>query len=82
MRRILRLAATAAVALGAAACGEADPFDRQAVDGTVTLDGQPLESGLITLSPDDGTDPVVSGVIEQGAFAIRAPEARRSGRTR
>ncbi len=36
-------------------CGGGDGLDRQAVTGTVTLDGQPLATGLITFDPASAT---------------------------
>ena len=54
----------------AAGCGGTNPLDRKALDGDVTLDGQPLARGSIEFVPTDG-GPVSSGaVIRQGKFAI------------
>ena len=45
------------------------------VEGTVTLDGQPLEYGSISLKPESGETNAVGGVIEDGKFTIeKVPE--------
>ncbi|WP_169976909.1 hypothetical protein [Tautonia rosea] len=44
-----------ALTISVAGCGGGDGLDRQAVTGTVTLDGQPLETGLITFDPASAT---------------------------
>ena len=64
----------------AAAAGCAAPEDnlpRQAVSGKVTLDGKPLESGMISFAPsgDGGAGPVsVGAVIREGSYAIARAE--------
>jgi hypothetical protein len=52
-------------------CDSGDGLNRQAISGTVTLDGQPLSSGNILFEPrtnESGT--AVGARIQQGAFAI------------
>jgi hypothetical protein len=47
--------------------------DRQALEGTVTLDGQPLPQGTIRFIPQPGTGgPSAGGEIRDGAFSIDA----------
>jgi hypothetical protein len=47
---------------------------RLALEGAVTLDGQPLDKGFITFRPQPGTPgPTAGGPIEGGRFSI-APE--------
>ena len=47
--------------------------DRQALEGTVTLDGAPLAEGSITLRPLPGTrGPTAGGKINEGKFLISA----------
>jgi len=54
-------------------CGCADS-QRQPVEGTVTFDGSPLESGTIMFIPEQGTSgPTAGARIENGKFSI-APE--------
>ena len=54
-------------------CGPNDGLCQ--VDGTVTLDGQPLESGRINMGPMVGNPgTAVGGDIINGAFSIRASE--------
>ena len=44
---------------------------RQSIDGTVTLDGQPLEKGTITFIPQSGTQgPTAGAEIADGRYAI------------
>jgi hypothetical protein len=40
------------------------------LSGKVTLDGQPLESGSVTFSPEDGQGQPVGGGIEEGEFTV------------
>ncbi len=42
-----------------------------AVSGTVTLDGQPIEKGTIEFMPVDGKGPTAAAVIEEGAYRAR-----------
>lgn len=47
---------------------------RQAIEGTVTLDGQPLAEGYLRLRPEPGTaSPAAGAPVKDGAYAI-APE--------
>lgn len=69
MRAILLLAALALVAGG---CGKSGPKTYD-VTGTVTYDGQPLESGSIAFAP---TDPEMQGYqaeITAGKYTIELP---------
>ncbi len=53
--------------------GAADSLPRQAISGTVTLDGKPLEAGSITFDPaDPGQPDSVSGFapIVEGSYSI------------
>jgi hypothetical protein len=55
-------------------CGGGDA-SRQGIYGTVTVDGKPLEKGIITIKPAEGTEgPVVGGPIEGGKYQIKAGE--------
>jgi hypothetical protein len=57
-------------------CDSGDGLNRQAISGTVTLDGQPLSGGNILFEPasnESGT--AVGATIRNGAFAI----ARKQG---
>ena len=53
--------------------GAADGLPRRAVSGSVTLDGKPLESGMISFDPDaaDQPHPVSGGgMIQGGGYSI------------
>jgi hypothetical protein len=52
-------------------CGAGDNLPREAISGSVAVDGKPLESGLITFQPD-GTDVATqSGAsVVQGKYTI------------
>jgi len=67
----------AALALATAGCsaGSGDDLPREAVSGTVTLDGQPLAEGLIQFTPAGGSTeggvPTGGGsLIKGGTFSI------------
>ena len=58
-------------ALAAGCGGPTDEWDRAAVEGRVTLDGEPLKSGTIMFFPVGGTrGPAAGGDIVDGAYAI------------
>ncbi len=54
----------------AAGCGSADGL--HAVSGTVTFDGQPVESGEIIFRPNGGTEASAAGKIVGGRYSLRA----------
>jgi hypothetical protein len=54
-------------------CGEGDELPREAVSGTVNLDGKPLEKGSIQFSPVQGNPGAAvegGGLITAGKYAI------------
>jgi hypothetical protein len=56
---------------GAGCGGSTDELPRQAVSGTVTLDGQPLALGVIQFRPASAQEPVPAGAeIKDGTFTI------------
>src|SRR4051794_10320669 len=55
------VAAVAASLLGLGGCGGTDGLPRQAVSGTVTVDGKPLKAGLITFMPSGPDIPTQGG---------------------
>lgn len=68
---VLGLGAVLAPAL--AGCGGAEDDGRVAVSGVVTLDGQPLDDGHVTLRPL-GHGPAVSGSVRGGEFHLSPSE--------
>lgn len=62
-----------------AGCGGADASGRSRVSGSVTLDGQPIPNGLITLEPDftkGHTGPQGVATIRDGRFDTDSPGGR------
>jgi hypothetical protein len=43
------------------------------VSGTVTLDAQPLKSGIIRFVPEDGLTPTADTTISSGKFTAKVP---------
>ena len=63
-----------------AGCGGSN---RAAVTGEVTLDGQPVEGGMISFIPADGAaGPPAWGKIEEGRYSIPAREGPPLGTSR
>jgi hypothetical protein len=56
-----------------AAYGCSSDSSKGAVSGTVTLDGQPLQSGLIRFVPVDGQTPTADAIITDGEFSVEVP---------
>ena len=66
-------AVAAAIAAALLICGCGGAGGRQSIEGTVTLDGKPLEKGQITFVPQSGTQgPTAGAEIIAGRFAIPA----------
>ena len=64
-------------------CGCGGTGGRQSIEGTVTLDGQPLEKGQITFVPKQGTQgPTAGAEIAGGKFTIPAAGGTFSGKFR
>jgi hypothetical protein len=56
-------------------CGSTDGLNRQAISGTVMLDGQPISKGAILFEPAaEETGTAVGATIRQGAFVISRHE--------
>jgi hypothetical protein len=74
MRRVAHPGGLAAVMLvGLMGCGERDTLPREAISGTVTLDGQPLKEGVIQFMPSVTTTNqavVAGGPIRDGKFEV------------
>ncbi len=52
-------------------CAGSDGLPREAVSGTVTLDGQPLPDGAIQMIPVDKKDGIAAGaIIKDGKYEI------------
>jgi hypothetical protein len=78
-----RLGFAAILLLTAAAGGCSRVPRRFALEGRVTVDGAPLESGTMAWIPTGQTGgPTCGGSITRGRFAIPAPEGAREGEYR
>jgi len=69
MRRLLLLVAALSL-LGNIGCGSGGIPGHKAVSGTVTLDGQPLDQGLIQFQPQGSGGVNGSARIEAGKYAL------------
>lgn len=58
------------VVLGLAGCGS---DGRSTVEGTVTLNGRPIESGAVAFRPLDGKTATVGCFISAGRFRLQVP---------
>ena len=47
------------------------------ISGTVTYDGQPIQSGTIQFLPDDGNGPTAAGVINDGRYAMKVAPGKK-----
>jgi hypothetical protein len=70
----LSLALCAAAILLAAGCDQ--PASEGQVQGSVTLDGKPVDNGIIRFTPLEGQVGTAGGVIENGRFTSTVPVAR------
>lgn len=62
---------------------EPDPWNRAAVEGEVSLDGEALSTGVITFFPIDGTKgPAAGGDIVDGRYSIKAANGPAAGTNR
>jgi hypothetical protein len=55
------------------AAGCSSSTGKGTVEGTVTLDGQPLKSGLIRFVPVDGKSPTADTAITDGQYSAEVP---------
>lgn len=81
MRQFTRLIALVIVmVITAAGCAESgDGLDRQPISGSITLNGLPLASGLITFVPSGAPEPVATAAIEDGSYALDREDGPVSG---
>jgi hypothetical protein len=71
LRSIAWAATLAFLAPSLIGCGSGDNLPREAISGSVAVDGKPLESGLITFQPDGADVATQSGAsIVQGKYTI------------
>ena len=69
--------------LGLAICTGCGETQRQAIEGTVTVDGEPLADGNITFMPEVGTEgPTAGAPVKNGKFVIDSRKGTFAGRFR
>lgn len=72
-RILLSLAVWGLAAILTAGCGSNGSSKIQ-VTGTVTLDGKPIEQGVINFTPSDGKGATAAASITNGSFSAEIPE--------
>jgi hypothetical protein len=77
-----RFAAVFAVGLPfTLAVGCSDPYaGRHAISGKVTLEGQPLEQGMIRFEPMDGQGTTAGSAIMNGAYNVERKDGLKPGK--
>ena len=70
---VISIAAVMLLCLTTAGCGSSKPI----VEGTVTLDGVPIEKGTIVLMPIDGKGQTAGCGIEAGKYRMQASPGTR-----
>jgi hypothetical protein len=68
---VILLIALCAVSMAVGGCSP--DSGKGTISGTVTLDGQPLTSGLIRFVPADGRTPTAEATITDGEFSAQVP---------
>jgi hypothetical protein len=71
VRNIVRCCSLICVIVVLAGCGKKS--DKGTVTGSVTLDGQPIKTGLIRFMPVDGKTTTADSVITDGKFNASVP---------
>ena len=78
LRVVLALVLSSSL-LFASGCGSSATVDRYAVNGAVTLDGEPLSTGAITFFPDTEGAVASGGTIQNGEFVIAKEQGLPAG---
>jgi hypothetical protein len=66
-----------------AGCGDSDGLAREAISGTVTLDGQPLADGAIQMLPINRTEGTAGGaIVKDGKYTIEREKGLLPGQYR
>jgi hypothetical protein len=65
-----------------ASCGCGSSNGRLEISGTVKLDGQPLDQGIISFNDAEGKKPSVEAAIQDGAFVVPAEKGPLPGKYR
>ena len=58
------------IVAGVLCCGCGGPSPRPAIDGTVTVDGQRVLEGTLTLQPDGHPGPIAVAVVTDGRYTL------------
>lgn len=63
--------------IAASGCGEESEFNLAPVQGKVTLDGEPVKSGVVVFSPVGTGEPMsIANIREDGTFELTASTAK------
>lgn len=76
MHRTAQKWITLAGLVGILVSGCSQGRDMGEVNGSVTVNGQPLEEGSIRFIPLDGNKPASGGIIRDGSFSVQVPVAK------
>jgi hypothetical protein len=68
--RLRRATCVFVIASGLLIWSGCDGNSRARVQGTITLDGQPIELGAISFIPVDGQSPTTGGPITNGQYSV------------
>ncbi len=80
MHTIARFVSLTAFATILAGCGgSGDGLPREPISGKVSLNGQPIEKGMITFVLKNAPEPVVTALIEKGEFQLPRAEGPIAG---
>ena len=61
-------------------CGGKDPYERHAISGIVSLDGEPLATGNITFFPETSGSVATGGTIQDGEFTVPKDQGLPAGK--
>lgn len=80
--RFISLTGLFVLATSVAGCGGSDGIERYGVSGTITLDGEPLDTGAIQFGPEDGQGMSGGAAIQDGTYEIPADRGLPAGKYR
>ncbi|MES2788039.1 MAG: carboxypeptidase-like regulatory domain-containing protein [Planctomycetota bacterium] len=78
--RVLRRSLLVVAFVFVCGCGGKDPYERHAISGIVSLDGEPLATGNITFFPEASGAVATGGTIQDGEFTIPKDQGLPTGK--